>query len=130
MKNEFLKNLTCDICGKSLTDTNHIGVVSADEILCLNCFRHGEEYNYGEIVELNAKVYSLKSKLESARKEKTSEFRRGFNWGANSNKGLKDEYHGKVLDLLEDYYVLALKSESAASIELIKDLKKEIMELL
>ena len=126
MENEFIKDLKCDLCGKPLTDTDYIGVVSHDETLCLHCFRHGEENNFGKIVELNALTYSLKHQLQDAEKKQKEEYNQGFHWGQQS---VKNHYRGKVNDILEKYYILALKSESAASIELIKNLKEEINDI-
>lgn len=129
MENEFINDLKCDLCGKPLTDTDYIGVVSHDETLCLHCFRHGEENNFGKIVEQHARIYSLEQQLKSAHKQSKREYKWGFEEGSKYNKSLRDDYVEKISKVLEDYYVLALKSESAASIELIKNLKEEINDI-
>lgn len=126
MENEFIQTLKCDICGRPLTDTNHIGVVSANEVLCMHCFREGDENNFGKIVELNALTYSLKHQLSNAEKNQKEEYNRGFHWGQQS---VKNNYKDKFSELLEEYYILALKSESATAIELIKGLKEKINDI-
>lgn len=125
MKNKIIKELKCDLCGEALVDTNHIGVISADETLCLHCFRQGDENNYGKIVELNAENYSLKYQLNSSEKEKRKEFNRGFYHAKRQYENNADEYKKEIIELIEKYYLLALKTESSTAIELISKLKDE-----
>ena len=126
MENGFIKDLKCDLCGQPLTDTDHIGVVSPNEVLCMHCFRHGEEHNYGKIVELNAANYSLNERVKNLEKGMQEEYRRGFYNGQQSNRNKIEEYKRRVIFLLKDYYMLALKSESGAAIELINKITEEI----
>ena len=126
MENKFIKDLKCDLCGKPLTDTDHIGVVSADEVLCMHCFREGDDNNFGKIVELNALTYSLKIQLSDAEKKQNEEYHNGFYHGQQS---VKNHYLNRVDEILEEYYMIALKSESATSIELITKIKEEIKKI-
>lgn len=125
---DYMKSLKCDCCGKEIISSRFpVCVMNPYEILCMECFRADHRANATTIKE-NANNYRLRSDLERERHNYTTLLNRFYD--------VSDEYEkrNKVLQtnneknqkLIDEAYQCAIATDSAAAIEIIRNLKKEM----
>lgn len=124
------EDLTCDCCGDKIIECyNAQCVMTPNEVFCMSCFR-GDNSKIGNYLDRVSHDYYLKYKLENKIKQVNDKEVRLYIQLEDNIRIAKSETKQECIchfnEILDKGYELALKSESASAIELIKSLKKEM----
>jgi hypothetical protein len=125
---EYMKTLKCDCCGDEIINLNWVEcVLNPYECLCMRCYRAADGKN-AWIAHDHAENYRLARDLEEAENDIRREKQQVINAREERNNAIeeKETYVSKTTELIEEGYALALKSESAAAIEILRNLKENI----
>ena len=127
---EIMKNLKCSICGKSIIDLNWVEcVINPYEVLCMRCFR-AEYTENSTVLHENANNYRLKADLKS--RDHKIRSMKGQLINARNERDIleKDIVKNKdnIKKLIDSAYESALKCDSATAIEIIRNLKEELLD--
>ena len=127
---EYMKTLKCDCCGAEIISLRFpLCVMNPYEVLCMECFRADYRKN-SMVIKENANNYRLQSDLENER-DKYNNLLFRFHCTSDEYKKkdkLLEENNEKTQELIDEAYKCAIATDSAAAIEIIKNLKKELLE--
>lgn len=135
---DFMKTLVCDCCDDTIIDKHYpVAVINPYECLCLHCWR-GEGSVNAKNIKTNADNYSLRSSLDSIKHDAVYERMIYNNQLVHYKKEMdkqrelldeQEEQKENINKIVQSTYKCALGTDSAAAIEVARNLKEKWNEI-
>lgn len=126
----YMEDLVCDCCGEKIMKSRFpVCVMNPYECVCMECFRAEYRENSMAIQE-NANNYTLRRRME-AYFNKYQNMLNVCYQDKREFEQLSDAYNDLNFNIEEELakaYELALKSDSASAIEIIRDLQDKLIQ--
>lgn len=134
---EYMKTLKCDCCGEEILSLRFpFCVMNPYEVICMDCYRSDYRENARNIKQ-NANNYNLQSQIDqlyadracnhTLTSEKIANLQDKIDSLQNDIQSL--ENHNKDVNaIISSAYRCAISTDSAAAIEILRDVKEQLKE--
>lgn len=119
---EFMEGLVCDCCGEKIMEMNSpVCLITPYDCVCIYCLRSTEE------LRTNGNNYRLRKQYESEwnRCNRLLSERERAIYSSNQSLEELNNYKNSMEEAMQELYEDALKTDSAAAIELAKSFREK-----